>query len=134
MSDALQVVAGIVRDAEQRVLITQRPPGKYLAGWWEFPGGKLAEGESGQRALQRELAEELGVVVLASRPLLTLHHDYPERSVHLAVYAVEAYEGEPRGLEGQALKWVSCAQLAEEQLLPADRPIVEHLIQSAVSR
>lgn len=130
----LRVVAGIVRDERQRVLITQRPAGKFMAGWWEFPGGKLAAGESEQEALHRELAEELGVNVLRSEPLLTLQHAYAQHPVHLAVFAVGAYEGEARGLEGQALKWVACEELVDEQLLPADRPIVEHLLQQTISR
>ena len=123
----LRVVASVLFDAAGRVLITQRPPGKSRAGQWEFPGGKLEAGESAEAGLVRELAEELGVRVRAARPLLALRHDYPELSVELATLLVERYEGEPVGLEGQALQWVPPAALYNVDLLPADRPIVDRL-------
>ncbi len=128
MITALRVVAGILRDAEGRVLIAQRPPGKLLAGHWEFPGGKVAAGETDAAALARELGEELGIAVRGSHELLSLVHDYPERRVQLHVHAVDGFDGEPRGLEGQALKWVAPAGLGAEDLLPADGPIVNYLL------
>jgi 8-oxo-dGTP diphosphatase len=127
VSAAVRVVAAVLRDARGRVLIAQRPPGKHMAGYWEFPGGKIAPGESGEAALARELAEELGVTVRRCHPLLQLRHDYPDRVVELDVFVVDDYGGEPAGLEAQALKWVAAAQLAGEALLPADRPIIEAL-------
>ncbi|MFO1400224.1 MAG: (deoxy)nucleoside triphosphate pyrophosphohydrolase [Steroidobacteraceae bacterium] len=123
----VRVVAAVMFDATGRVLVTQRPPGKSRAGQWEFPGGKLEAGESAEAGLARELAEELGVRVRAARPLLALRHDYPELSVELATLVVERYEGEPAGLEGQALRWVRPAELYTVDLLPADRPIVDRL-------
>ena len=132
VATCVRVVAGVLRDTSGRVLIAQRPAGKPLAGFWEFPGGKLAAGETDREALRRELAEELGVALQDCHPLLTLRHDYGERMVELAVYEVE-YVGEPSGLERQALKWVALAQLGTEALLPADRPIVEALLQRAVA-
>jgi 8-oxo-dGTP diphosphatase len=123
----LQVVAAILRDRDQRVLIAQRPPGKPMAGFWEFPGGKLAAGESEQSALVRELREELGIEVRASRWLTAVTHDYGDRVVELAVWIVERFDGLPQGIEGQALKWVAVSQLSEQGLLPADQPIVEIL-------
>ena len=130
----LRVVAAVLYDPQWRVLIAQRPPGKPLAGYWEFPGGKLAEGEDEAAALRRELSEELGIEVQTSRPLLMLAHDYSDRRVLLAVHVVEQYLGVPRGLEGQPLKWVSPAVLFGEDLLPADRPIVEALNREAAAR
>jgi 8-oxo-dGTP diphosphatase len=123
----VHVVAAVLRDAAGRVLIAQRPPGKHMAGYWEFPGGKIGAGESGEQALRRELAEELGVVLQRCHPLLQLRHDYPDRVVQLDVFVVDEYGGEPSGLEAQALRWVATAELAEQALLPADRPIVEAL-------
>jgi 8-oxo-dGTP diphosphatase len=120
-----RVSAGILRDAAGQVLIAQRPAGKHMAGWWEFPGGKVADGESGAQALARELAEELGVHIGGCHRLLQIRHDYADRIVELDVYVVADYQGEPQGLEGQALKWVQPQALAAERLLPADRPIVE---------
>lgn len=125
-----RVSAGILRDAAGRVLIAQRPAGKHMAGWWEFPGGKAAEDESGPHALARELSEELGVRIGPCQRLLELRHDYADRSVELDVYIVADYDGEPQGLEGQALKWVDPAALGAEALLPADRPIVEALLRA----
>jgi 8-oxo-dGTP diphosphatase len=121
------VVAAVLRDAHGRVLIAQRPPGKHMAGFWEFPGGKIAAGESKVAALTRELAEELGIALRRCHPLLQLRHDYPDRVVELDVFVVDEYAGEPAGLETQALQWVAPAELASQALLPADRPIIEAL-------
>lgn len=127
MTAAVRVVAAVLRDASGRVLIAQRPPGKHMAGYWEFPGGKIAPGESSEQALTRELAEELGVAIRRCHPLLQLRHDYADRVVELDVFVVDDYGGEPSALEAQALKWVAAAELAAQGLLPADRPIIEAL-------
>jgi 8-oxo-dGTP diphosphatase len=125
------VVAAALYDAHGRVLIAQRPPGRHLAGRWEFPGGKVAAGESEAAALARELREELGVEVLASRPCLRLTHTYEDRSVELSMWIVERFAGSPRPLDGQRLKWVAPADLGAEDLLEADRPFVELLAEIA---
>ena len=127
MTAAVRVVAAVLRDDHGRVLIAQRPAGKHMAGYWEFPGGKIAPGESSEQALKRELAEELGVSLQRCHPLLQLRHDYADRVVELEVFAVDDYAGAPAGLEAQALKWVAAAELGAQALLPADRPIVEAL-------
>jgi len=127
VSAAVRVVAAVLHDARGRVLIAQRPPGKHMAGYWEFPGGKIAPGESSVAALTRELAEELGIAVRRCHPLLQLRHDYTDRVVELEVFVVDDYGGEPAGLEAQALRWVATAELWEQGLLPADRPIIEAL-------
>jgi 8-oxo-dGTP diphosphatase len=127
----VRVVAGALFDATGRVLIAQRPPGSYQAGRWEFPGGKIDAGESELQALRRELTEELGVTLISAEPMLQLTHDYAERRVELSMWRVSAYEGEPRSLDGQALKWVQPADLAREDLLEADRPIVSALVAGA---
>ena len=121
------VVAAALFDSAGRVLIAQRPAGKALAGRWEFPGGKVAAGESEGNALTRELREELGVEVIAARPFMRLTHAYEERDVELSLWIVERFAGEPRSLDAQALKWVAPAQLAAEDLLEADRPFVAAL-------
>jgi 8-oxo-dGTP diphosphatase len=123
----LRVVAAVLYDAAGRVLIAQRPPGKFLAGKWEFPGGKLEPGESAEAGLARELHEELGVRLESCRLLLSLRHDYADRRVELVTLVVERYAGEPVAREGQALKWVRPAELYTVDLLPADRPIVDRL-------
>ena len=124
---AIEVVAGALFDAAGRVLIAQRPPGKALAGRWEFPGGKLQPGEAPYDGLVRELREELGVEVGAAERLLRYSHDYPDRVVWLDMWIVSAWSGDPVGLDGQALKWVEPSRLQEEDILEADQPIVAAL-------
>jgi 8-oxo-dGTP diphosphatase len=125
---AVHVVAGVVIDAAGRVLIAQRPAGKHLAGGWEFPGGKLEPGEERLAGLARELREELGIALVGpSRPLIRVRHAYSSREVLLDIWVVKRYSGEPRGLDGQALRWCTLDELAAAELLPADRPIVAAL-------
>ncbi len=124
----VHVVAGVVRDTEGRVLLAQRPPGKHLAGGWEFPGGKLEAGETRFEALLRELQEELGIAVAAARPLMRVQHAYPQRDILLDVWIVTRWHGAPAGLDGQALRWCPRAELPAAGLLPADAPIVAALV------
>ncbi len=123
----IHVVAGAVIDATGRVLIAQRPSGKHLAGGWEFPGGKLEPGEARASGLARELKEELGIEIRNPRPLIRVRHAYPYGEVLIDMWVVKSYSGEPRGLDGQALKWLSQEELEEAELLPADGPIVRAL-------
>ncbi len=106
------------------MLIAQRPAGKTLAGGWEFPGGKLEPGEGRRQGLARELREEIGIDIREPRPLLRLRHRYPYGEVLLDVWVVRRYRGEPRGLDGQELRWCSRGELPQADLLPADRPII----------
>ena len=123
------VVAAALMDTLGRVLIAERPAGKHMAGRWEFPGGKVAPGEAEEAALARELEEELGIEVVAARPMMRLTHRYPDREVELSMWLVARYRGEPRALDGQRLKWVPRTQLAGEDILEADRPFVAALVQ-----
>jgi 8-oxo-dGTP diphosphatase len=123
----LRVVAAAIFDQAGRVLIAQRPEGKHMAGWWEFPGGKVATGESDGDALERELREELGIEARAHRPITTMSHEYPDRIVDLVLWHALLVSGEPRGLDGQQLKWVDCQSLGKERLLPADLPLIPAL-------
>lgn len=125
------VVAAALYNREGCVLIAERPPGKHMAGRWEFPGGKVDSGESEAQALSRELREELGVEVTASRPFMRLTHSYGDRDVELSMWIVDGYEGKPQSLDGQRLKWVQPARLAEEDILEADLPFVEALRECA---
>jgi 8-oxo-dGTP diphosphatase len=109
------------------VLIAQRPPGKWQAGRWEFPGGKIEANESPADAVVRELREELGVTVRAARPLGDFTHDYEDRSVRIALWLVSVWAGEAVGLDGQALRWVALPALGDCDLLEADRPMLEPL-------
>lgn len=127
MKNGVRVVAAVLYDERQQVLVTQRPAGKSMAGHWEFPGGKVEPGESDAEALRRELREELGIEIISARPLEELTHDYPERRVVLSVWVVSEYAGVPAALEGQPLHWSAAAQLRTLAMLPADWPIVERL-------
>jgi 8-oxo-dGTP diphosphatase len=131
MSLFLEVVAGALFDTQGRVLIAQRPPGKALAGRWEFPGGKLDAGEDPLSGLVRELHEELAVDVRDAHRLLRYSYAYPERIVRLDLWLVTTWSGEPRGLDGQALKWVKPEELAFEDILEADQPMIDALVARA---
>ena len=123
----IQVVAAVLRDRLGRVLIAERPAGKPMADFWEFPGGKLEPGEPAFAALERELQEELGIRVRHAYRLLRFSHRYPEREVELDVWRVTALEGVPSSQEGQHLEWVLPEELADWKLLPADEPIIKVL-------
>lgn len=123
----LNVVAGILRDEKGRVLIAERVDDGPFRGLWEFPGGKLGLDETKEAALARELTEEIGVQPLSSERLVSLQHDYPDRHVSIDFFLITDWQNEPRGLEGQGLKWVLVDDLDAESLLPADLPVVAAL-------
>lgn len=123
------VAAGILQDEEGRVLISERICDGPFDGLWEFPGGKISANESAAEALYRELAEELGVIVLDSRAFMDLHHEYPDRIVDLEFFLITGWRGEPAGLEGQGIRWLSPDELDPAELLPADAPVVDALQQ-----
>jgi 8-oxo-dGTP diphosphatase len=121
------VAAGILRDAAGRVLISERLCDGPFDGLWEFPGGKIGAGETAADALTRELAEELGITVTSAQPFMELHHEYPDRTVDLEFFLVSDWQGEPAGLEGQSVRWLTPSELNPDDLLPADAPVVEQL-------
>lgn len=125
----LHVMAGVLRDAQGRVLLAQRPVGKHLAGLWEFPGGKLEPGEHPQRALARELHEELGIHLESADgvPLIRIPWHYGERGLLLDAWQFTRWQGTPVSLEGQALQWLSPSAVDPAILAPADRPILQAL-------
>ncbi|RJG11839.1 Nudix family hydrolase [Pseudomonas cavernicola] len=120
----VHVAAAVIRGVDGRVLLARRLEDKHQGGLWEFPGGKVEEGESVPAALHRELAEELGIQVSAARPLIQVQHDYADKHVLLDVWEVSAFSGEPHGAEGQPLAWASAKQLADYEFPAANRPIV----------
>ncbi len=126
----LLVVACALVDEDRRVLIAQRPPGKALAGLWEFPGGKLMEGERPERALIRELHEELGIAVKEAclAPLTFASHAYPDFHLLMPLYICRRWEGIVAAREGQALKWVRPTKLRDYPMPPADEPLIPMLI------
>lgn len=131
----LSVVAGILIDGDDRILIGDRPQGSaHGAGYWEFPGGKIDAGESAEAALLRELDEEIAVTVTQFALFHRLSHAYRERRVNLQFFLVHAWQGEPSAKEGQQLLWTPRSQLHEHRLLPADKPVVDQLQQLAPSQ
>jgi 8-oxo-dGTP diphosphatase len=121
----IHVAAGAVFDDRQQVLICRRPPHAHQGGLWEFPGGKLEAGETIESALRRELREETGIDVISARPLIRVHHDYPDREVLLDVWRVERFSGTAAGNEGQAVRWVLPRELARYRFPAANIPIIK---------
>lgn len=126
----LLVVACALVDSDNRVLVTQRPEGKSLAGLWEFPGGKLEAGERPEPALIRELAEELGIEVKEAclAPLTFASYAYPEFHLLMPLYICRRWEGTAMSREGQALKWVRPGKLRDLAMPPADEPLIPPLV------
>lgn len=123
----MHVMAGVLVGAWGEVLLAQRPPGKHLAGAWEFPGGKREPGESPQEALARELAEELAIRIAPGEPLVQVPWRYGDRVLLLDAWRVTRWTGTPRSMEGQALRWCSPGEIDPAILAPADRLILRAL-------
>ncbi len=120
----VHVAAAVIRDNSGKILIARRADTQHQGGLWEFPGGKVEGDESVETALARELHEELGIVVTAARPLIKVHHDYPDKHVLLDVWEVSAFTGDPHGAEGQPLSWVTPRELVDYEFPAANQPIV----------
>ena len=120
------VAAVALIDRDGRVLLAQRPEGKSMAGLWEFPGGKVEDGETPEIALIRELEEELGVNTWESclAPLTFASHTYDDFHLLMPLYACRKWEGTPQAREGQTLAWVRKQALRDYEMPPADVPIV----------
>jgi 8-oxo-dGTP diphosphatase len=125
--EPIHVMVGAISDSAGRVLVTKRPDHVHQGGLWEFPGGKLEPGESPEHGLARELAEELGIEVHDSRPLIRIRHHYGDRHVLLDVRRVRSYAGIPIGLEGQPLAWQDPETMDPACFPAADRPIITAL-------
>ncbi|MCA3413488.1 MAG: 8-oxo-dGTP diphosphatase MutT [Roseomonas sp.] len=125
----LLVAAVALIDAENRVLLARRPEGKPLAGLWEFPGGKVAPGETPEEALIRELREELGIDVSAAclGPFTFASHTYEKFHLLMPLYLCRRWQGQVTAMEGQALAWVRPARLGDYAMPPADIPLVAML-------
>ncbi len=125
----LLVVACALLDPDNRVLLTQRPEGREMAGLWEFPGGKVEKGETPEAALIRELAEELAIDVSASclAPFTFASHAYETFHLLMPLYVCRKWKGTITPREGQAVRWVRLARLGDFPMPPADVPLVAML-------
>lgn len=122
----LEVVAGLIRDGE-RFLICQRPAHKARRLLWEFAGGKVEAGESGEQALRRELREELGIDVEVQEQVAEVTYAYPELTVHLTLYGAAIVRGEPRLLEHNGLRWIALDEAYDGEFCPADQLLLAEL-------
>jgi 8-oxo-dGTP diphosphatase len=124
------VVACALVDADKRVLLAQRPPGKTLAGLWEFPGGKIESGERPEQTLIRELQEEIGITVNEAclAPLTFASHAYENFHLLMPLYICRRWEGQAIAREGQTLAWARANKLRDYPMPAADIPLIPHLI------
>jgi 8-oxo-dGTP diphosphatase len=123
----IAVVAAVLQRPDGRFLLAQRPTGKAYAGYWEFPGGKVEDGETPAAALSRELHEELGIDVIAAYPWLIREFDYPHADVRLSFFRVRTWRGELQSREAQAFSWQRLEDINVAPLLPANGPILKAL-------
>lgn len=123
----VHVVVGVLLNNNQQVLIALRPVQSHQGGLWEFPGGKVEEGESVEYALNREFEEELGISVLACTELTQIRHEYSDKSVLLDVWRIEKYSGTPKGREGQVIEWRALSKLRAEDFPKANERIIRVL-------
>ena len=123
------VAAAALIDVDNRVLIAERPAGKSMAGLWEFPGGKVAPGETPEQALLRELREELAIEVCETclAPFTFASHTYESFHLLMPLYLCRNWEGEITPQEGQRIKWVRAVRLTDYPMPPADVPLVAML-------
>ena len=120
----VHVAVGVVVNPAREILVARRHQDQHQGGLWEFPGGKVAPGESVQQALKRELKEEVNIVVRECASLLKIHHDYGDKQVLLDVWYVHVFAGDARGCEGQPVRWVSVPELETLEFPVANQGIV----------
>ena len=125
MKEVRVAVGVILRD--QEVFICLRPQNVHQGGKWEFPGGKVDDGETVKDALIRELHEEIGINVKASEPMMLIEHDYGDKRVKLDIHKVSEFYGEPFGREGQRSRWCPIEELLESDFPEANREIIRRL-------
>ncbi len=128
----VEVAAAVISRDDGKFLLAQRPAGKVYAGYWEFPGGKVEQGESAAAALGRELHEELGIDVERAYPWITRDYDYEHAAVRLRFFRVTRWRGEPHARENQRFAWQAVRELTVAPLLPANSPILRALDLPAV--
>jgi len=127
----LNIAVGIICNAQREIFITRRAADAHMAGFWEFPGGKIEPGETPEQALSRELREETGIEADRAELLEVVEHRFSDRIVTLNFYLVEHWAGEPFGREGQPMRWVKQAELREDEFPEANAGIIQLLVAQA---
>ena len=127
----VHVTAGLIWRQDGCLLITRRPEGRHLSGYWEFPGGKQEGHESLEDCIAREIKEELGLKIKVARHLLSVPYEYETRQITLHVFNCFSVEGQPQSLEGQEIRWIRLDEFSRYVFPPADRQVIEFLMHSA---
>ena len=127
MTKITQVAVAVIVNQKQQVCISLRNKDAHQGGLWEFPGGKIEQGENVEQALVREIKEELNLEIINSRPLIRITHEYVDKSVCLHVNKILGYKGEATGMEDQIVKWVSFSELSKYDFPEANAPILKSL-------
>jgi 8-oxo-dGTP diphosphatase len=121
----VHVAVAVIVNEQKQVLIALRQAHQHQANLWEFPGGKVERGETTELALMREIKEELDLEIVKAKPLVEIRHDYQDKSVLLDVWSTIDFEGEPKGLEGQTIRWCSIGALKEFDFPAANQTIIK---------
>lgn len=129
MSKLIHVAVGVIINDRQEILIAKRHQHLHQGGKWEFPGGKVEQGETVQQALIRELKEEVALNVQQTQDLMIITHDYAEKQVKLDVHWVTDFNGNAFGVEGQEIAWVAPTQLKDYRFPEANKPIIDKILQ-----
>jgi 8-oxo-dGTP diphosphatase len=124
----IHVVIAIILNAEREVLIARRLPHQEKGGMWEFPGGKVEVNETPFQALQREIKEEIGIDVIAAEQWAIVEYHYPHKSVMLDTWMVNQFEGEPRGAEGQEIRWGNHIDLTAKEYPEGNQLLIDKLL------
>ncbi len=127
MKKHIEIAVGIIRSQNCQIFITQRGEDSHLAGFWEFPGGKIEQGETPYQTLQREIAEEVDIHIHQSQFLKTVKHSYDDSDITIHAYLVEEWDGVPFAKEGQPSRWVDLKDLNADDFPDANRSIIEML-------
>ena len=122
--NSIHVVAAVIENQQNQVFIAKRPDHVHQGALWEFPGGKVEEGESTEQALKRELFEELGIHIRTFEPLIQISHDYSDKSVFLDVWRVTKFDGDAHGKEGQPTRWINKNEFAQFDFPAANKAII----------
>ena len=127
MAKRVHVAVGVVKNSEGKILIAKRAVTAHQCGLWEFPGGKVEQGELVLDALKREFKEEVNITIQTAEPLMTIEHDYGDKVVLLDIWQCSNFLGAAKGLEGQVVRWVSIAELSIYQFPEANQAIIKTL-------